>query len=57
MIIEVRPASPWRRHRARIAGAVACVAMVVATLYSVAQLSSASETGPQRAPYSDPAQP
>jgi hypothetical protein len=54
MIIEVRPASTLRRHRARIAGAVACLAMVAATLFSVAELSGAAETGPQQVPYSDP---
>jgi hypothetical protein len=54
MIIEVRTTSALRRHRARIAGAVACVAMVAATLYSVAELAHASEVGPQQAPYSDP---
>ena len=54
MIIEVRPSSALRRHRARIAGAVACLAMVAATLFSVAELSSAAEAGPQQVPYSDP---
>ncbi len=54
MIIEVRPTSALRRHRARVAGAVACLAMVAATLFSVAELSSAAEVGPQHVPYSDP---
>ena len=54
MIIEVRPTSALRRRRARIAGAVVCVAMVVATLFAVSELAHAAETGPQRAPYSDP---
>ena len=54
MIIEVRTTSTLRRHRARVAGAVACVAMVAATLFSVAELAHASEAGPQQVPYSDP---
>ena len=40
--------------KARIAGAVACVAMVAATLFSVAELAGAAETGPEQVPYSDP---
>ena len=54
MIIEVRPTSALRRRRARIAGAVVCVAMIVATVFSISELAHAAETGPQRAPYSDP---
>jgi hypothetical protein len=54
MIIEVRPTSALRRRRARIAGAVVCVAMIVATVFSISELAHAAEAGPQRAPYSDP---
>lgn len=54
MIIEVRPTPALRRHRARIAGALAAVAMIAATLASVAELGSATEHGPQQVPYSDP---
>lgn len=54
MIIDVRPTSALRRRRARIAGAVVCVAMLVATVFSISELAHAAEAGPQQAPYSDP---
>ncbi len=54
MIIDVRPTPAPRRHRARLVGAVLGVSMLAAALYSVTELASAGEPGPQRAPYSDP---
>ena len=54
VIIEVRPTPALRRHRARITGAVACLAMIAATLFSVAELAGAAQAGPQQVPYSDP---
>ena len=57
MIIEVRPTSAVRRHRARIAGTVVGAAMLAASLVSVAEIAFAPDPGQQPTPYSDPAQP
>ena len=54
MIIEVRPTPALRRHRARIAGAVGCLAMLAVSAFSVAELASPTGSGAQQAPYSDP---
>lgn len=54
MIIHVRPTSALRRHRACLAGAVAGVAMVAATAFSVVELAGAHDQAPQPVPYSDP---
>jgi hypothetical protein len=56
VIIDVRPTPALRRHRARIAGAVAGLAMVAATLVSVAELAGAADSVPAQVPYSDPVQ-
>lgn len=56
MIIEVRPTSALRRHRARIAGALLGATMIAATLLSVSELAYSAQPGPQHAPYSDPVQ-
>jgi hypothetical protein len=55
MIIEVRPTPALRRHRARIVGVIAGVALSAATLVSVAELVTASDLGPHGASVSDPA--
>lgn len=54
MIIDVRPTPAPRRHRARLVGALLGVSMLAAALFSIAELGSAAEPGPQHAPYSDP---
>jgi hypothetical protein len=51
--IDVRPTPALRRHRARIAGALAGVAVLTATAFSIAELAGASEHGPQEVPVSD----
>jgi hypothetical protein len=56
VIIDVRPTPALRRHRARIAGAVAALAMISATLLSVAELAGVTDSAPARTPYSDPVQ-
>jgi len=56
VIIDVRPL-PARRHRARPAGAVAAVALLAASLLSVATLAQDARPDQQRAPYSDPVAP
>lgn len=56
MIIDVRPL-PARRHRARLAGAVAVVALLAASLLSVATLAQETRPDQERAPYSDPIAP
>jgi hypothetical protein len=53
MIIEVRPTPALRRHRARIVGAVAGLGLMAASLISVAELASASDTGPHGVTVSD----
>ncbi|MCB8957061.1 MAG: hypothetical protein H6529_11355 [Nocardioides sp.] len=57
MIIDVRPAPTTRRHRARVAGAVAAVALVAASFGAVATLAQDARPEQQRAPYSDPITP
>ena len=53
MIIEVRPTPALRRHRARIVGAVAGLGLVAASLLSVAELASASDSAPHDVTVSD----
>lgn len=53
MIIEVRPTPALRRHRAHIVGAVAGISLMAASLISVAELASASDTAPHDATVSD----
>ncbi len=53
MIIEVRPTPALRRHRARIVGAVTGLTLVAASLLSVAELASASDSGPPDTTVSD----
>jgi hypothetical protein len=55
MIIDVRPTPALRRHRARIVGVIAGVALSAATLVPVAELATASQPGPQGIHLSDPA--
>lgn len=53
MIIEVRPTPALRRHRAHIVGAVAGISLIAASLISVAELASASDTQPHGVTVSD----
>jgi hypothetical protein len=53
MIIEVLPTPALRRHRAHIVGAVAGISMIAASLISVAELASASDTRPSDVTVSD----
>jgi hypothetical protein len=56
MIIEVRRTPALRRYRARIVGVVAGLALLAATLVSVAELAGATDLGPGNVTVSDPAQ-
>lgn len=53
MNIDVRPTPALRRHRARIAGAVVGVAILTASIFAVAELAGASDTGMHDVPLSD----
>ena len=53
MIIDVRPTPALRRHRAHIVGAVAGISLIAASLISVAELASASDTRPSGVTVSD----
>lgn len=53
MNIDVRPTSALRRHRARIAGALVGIALLVAVVLAVAELAGATEQGPEQVPVSD----
>ncbi|MGB0100880.1 MAG: hypothetical protein WBP61_11435 [Nocardioides sp.] len=53
MNIDVRPTPALRRHRARIVGAVAGVAMLAVTGFAVAELADASTQGIHEVPASD----
>lgn len=53
MNIDVRPTPALRRHRARIVGVLAGVAVLVATVFAVAEIADASEHGPDQVPVSD----
>ena len=55
--IDVRPTPALRRHRARIAGVLLAVALLVATVFAVTEIADATEQGPQRVPVSDPTHP
>jgi hypothetical protein len=55
--IDVRPTPALRRHRARIAGALVGVGLLVATAWSVAELASAADGGSQQVPVSESTQP
>ena len=53
MNIDVRPTPALRRHRARIAGALVGIALLVAVVLAVAELAGATERGPEQVPVSD----
>lgn len=57
MNIDVRPTPALRRHRARIVGALVGVGMLAVTAFSITELASAAEPGPQQVPVSDPIHP
>jgi hypothetical protein len=54
MIIEVRPTPTLRRHRARIVGAVAGIALLATTLVTVAELASVADLGRPDVAVTDP---